>query len=184
MVSSLPCPSIRSWRSRLAIELGGLGTGCGSVKAQMIIGGVDTHIPRTGVGTIHAVCGAHDLVKMPGLSLAVFPGTVLASNDPMAVGEGCELLRKKVSRSRKGLVQKTSSSGGYDRAMAAVLFDGRTTMLEWGRNRYSFGRAREATLNRTPMIANRSPHDLLAIGQGVENTCPQNGRSHFGWTNF
>ncbi len=49
---------------------------------------LDVDLPRAGAGAVHAVGGAHDLVVLPALAVAVLPGPVFARDLAMAVGEG------------------------------------------------------------------------------------------------
>ena len=63
---------------------------------------LDVDLPRAGAGAVHAVGGAHDLVVLPALPVAVLPRAVLVGEDAVAVGERSDVSRrKKVRRSRK-----------------------------------------------------------------------------------
>jgi hypothetical protein len=48
---------------------------------------LDKNSPRTAAGTVHTVCGAHDLVMRPTTAISRFPLAILVSDDAVAIGE-------------------------------------------------------------------------------------------------
>ncbi len=48
---------------------------------------LDVDLPRARAGAVGAMCGAHDLVVLPALPIAVLPAAVLVGDDAVAVGE-------------------------------------------------------------------------------------------------
>ncbi len=56
---------------------------------------LDVDLPGAGAGAVHAMGGAHDLVVLPALAITVLPVPRLVGDDPVAVGEGVDLLSEE-----------------------------------------------------------------------------------------
>ncbi len=56
---------------------------------------LDINLPAARAGTVYAVGGTNDLVVLPALPVAIFPGAVLSGDDAMAVRKLANVLAKE-----------------------------------------------------------------------------------------
>ena len=90
-VAGIEIPAVAgAARAAARLVVGQVGAGAGVVGLLRLPGddaALDVDLPRARAGAVGAVRGAHDLVVLPALAVAVLPAAVLVGGDAVAVGE-------------------------------------------------------------------------------------------------